>query len=194
MARIQTPQHVQELQAEFKVREQFGLELLETVQPVYSLGRQKVASLGYPRKCMGHVSVTGGVGDHGELIITCPADVGIVINVDKIWVTDVAGEFGLRITDGVAPTDIVAASTNKAFRDGRIIDQLPDGILQSASPLAAAANGRRMAILENPAGETTQFDVDVILGGGAYFLLRNSTLNALITCAFLWTEFLLEDR
>jgi len=62
MARIQTPQHVQELQAEFKVREQFGLELLETIQPTYSLGRQKIASTGYPRRCFGTIAAAAGGG------------------------------------------------------------------------------------------------------------------------------------
>jgi len=194
MARIQTPQHVQELQAEFKIREAFGMELLETVQPVFSLGAQKVASLGYPRKCIAHISITAGVGENSECIITCPANRGIVINVDEVWITSLDGAFAFFMTDGVAPASIAATSVAKAFRDGRIIDQLPDAIIQSATPLTAAPNGRQIASATDPAGETTKYAIDFILGGGAYLLVRQTVANLGFTTAFLWTEFLLEDR
>jgi len=194
MARIQTPQHVQELQAEFKIREQFGLELLETVQPTFDVATQRVASLGYPRKCMGHAALTAGAGQNSELILTCPADIGIVIRIEELWITD-ATTVQLRADDGTPPVAPSAALTEKAFRDGRTISQLPDGILQTADPLTAAPNGVRVGqvdIITNPA--TGIFPIDWILGGGAYFLIRQVTANAALACTWLWTEFLLEDR
>jgi len=194
MAKIQTPQHVQELQAEFKVRSQFDLELLETIQPTYSVATNRVASIGYPRKCMGHTGITAGVGDNSECILTCPADVGIIIHIEGVWITDVTGSMTLRADDGVAPAVVIATSTAKAFRDGRIIDQLPDGILQTAEPLSAAPNGAQVALIENLDDSSKWYELDWILGSGAYFLVRRSTANAVLTVAWKWTEYLLEDR
>jgi len=194
MARIQTPQHVQELQAEFKIRETFGLELLETVQPTFSLGAQKIASLGYPRKCMAHQAGTAGVGENSEMIITCPADRGIVILVERVEISSLDGAFGFNMTDGVAPASIAATSAAIAFRDGRIIDQRPDAIVQFADPLTAAPNGRQVGSGTDPAGETSIWNLDFILGGGAYFLVRQNVANLGFAVNWYWTEFLLEDR
>jgi len=194
MARIQTPQHVQELQAQFKIRAPFGLELLETIQPTFSVGDQKVASTGYPRKCMAESQAAATANDNGECIITCPADRGIVLVVDEVWISDVAGSLNLRIDDGTALTDITTTFSTKGFRDARIPDQLPDAIVQSANPLAAAPNGRSIGLVENPTGVTSRYPVGMILGGGAYFLVRQNSTNAAMTVTFLWTEFLLEDR
>jgi len=194
VARIQTPQHVQELQAQFKIREQFGLELLETVQPTFSLGDVKIASTGYPRKCMAESNVAATAGDNGECIITCPADIGIVLRVDEVWISDKAGSLNLRIDDNTALTDITTTFATKGFLDGRIRDQLPDAIIQSANPLQAAPNGRSIGLIENPAGVTDRYPVGIILGGGRYFLVRSNTVNTAFTCTWLWTEFLLEDR
>jgi len=192
MARIQTPQHVQELQAEFKIREQFGLELLETVQPTYQLGRQKIASTGYPRKCSAILIGGNTASTNSELILTCPADIGIVILVEQIWIPQ--GPYRIHLTDGVAPASVTSVLTTKAFRDARIIDQLPDGIIEEARPLTAAPNGRPIAAAAVPTGDTLIFKPEIILGGGAYVLVRNDTVNDAFTISFLWTEFLLEDR
>jgi len=196
MARIQTPQHVQELQAEFKVREQFGLELLETVQPTYNLGDQKIASTGYPRKCMGEVAgAAGGAGTNVELCITCPADRGIVILLESIIIDNLAGRTDFRITDGVALATVqIADVATKAFRDGRLVDQLPDGLLQVFDPLTAAPNGRLIGRASCIANTSLPIELNIILGGGAYFLSRNPTANGAAACTYLWTEFLLEDR
>jgi len=196
MARIQTPQHVQELQAEFKVREPFGLDLLETIQPTYSLGRQKIASVGYPRKCIGqNTGAAGGVGTNIENILVCPADRGIVILLESVWIDNLAGRNDFRITDGTAPATVSSANLlSKGFRDGRITGQIPDGLLQIANPLTAAPNGIEVGRFSCLANTSEQVQLDVILGGGAYFLLRNPTANSSNAVTFLWTEFLLEDR
>jgi len=197
MARIQTPQHVQELQAEFKVREQFGLELLETVQPTYSLGDIKVASTGYPRKCMGRIAAAaGGVGTNIECALTCPADVGIVILLNSMWIENdsTAVTVGVNITDGVPMATISSNPTDKAFRDGRITGQQPDGITSIANPLTAAPNGRVIGRVIVPASITTIMPLDIILGGGAYLLIRSGTVDGPLNVVFHWTEFLLEDR
>jgi len=197
VARIQTPQHVQELQAQFKIREQFGLELLETVQPTFSLGDLKVASTGYPRKCMGRLAISaGGVGTNVEGALTCPQDLGIVVLFDAVWIqTGATGYVAeLRITDGVAMATISSTPAEKAFRDGRVVAQLPAGRTDIANPLTAAPNGKIIGRIEAIADENTIIPIDVILGGGAYFLIRNVTANLAMNLTFLWTEFLLEDR
>jgi len=198
MARIQTPQHVQELQAEFKVRESFGLELIETVQPTYQLGRQKVASTGFPRKCFGVLSAgAGGVGTNIECALRCPANRGIVIVVDGISFSGLSATVSVveaRITDGVAMATISGTATNKAFRDGRLADLIPDGIMEIANPLTAAPNGQLVGIHSVPADASEQISLDVILGGDAYFLIRDLTANSALTVNYFWTEFLLEDR
>jgi len=195
MARIQTPQHVQELQAEFKVREPFGLELLETIQPTYQLGRQKVASVGFPKRAFGVIDASaGGVGTHIELSLTCPADRGLVIVLDRIVLNDVAAVVTMRITDGVAQATVSSTAATKAFQDGRIADQIPDGILSTANPLTAAPNGRFIGKYACLANDTVQLDLNVILGGGAYLLMRHVASNTALAVSFFWTEFLLEDR
>jgi len=195
MARIQTPQHVQELQAEFKVRQPFGLELLESIQPTYSLGRQKIASTGYPRNVIGFSSASaGGVGTNIECAVTCPADRGIVILLDEIWIEDITGKVTFRITDGVALATVSSEPITKAFRDGRLEGQIPDGILSIANPLSAAPNGAVVSQISIPADDTRIFKPDIILGGGAYFLVRQNTANVGMAITFMWTEFLLEDR
>lgn len=194
MARIQTPQHVQELQATFKVREPFGLELLETIQPTYSLGAQKVASTGYPRNCFGVVvGAAGGVGTNVECALRCPADVGIVILLTKVLLINVAASIDANMTDGVAMTPIVDQQLG-AFQDGRLSGQLPVGIMETANPLTAAPNGFRVALYGTQADELVQIPLNVILGGDAYFLIRNRVANLAQTINFEWTEFLLEDR
>jgi len=193
MARIQTPQHVQELQAEFKVREPFGLELLETIQPTYSLGRQKIASTGYPRKCIAIiVGGAGGVGTNIELALECPSDIGIVILLEQIWVNAGSAEF--RIDDGVAMATVSSSPTTKNFRDARLTGQRPDGILRIANPLTAAPNGDLVASLSVITADVKIFSPEIILGGGAYFLVRAVNANNALTATMLWTEFLLEDR
>jgi len=193
MARIQTPQHVQELQAEFKVREQFGLELLETVQPTYQLGRQKIASTGYPRGAIAIVAAgAGGVGTNIECALECPSDVGIVILLEEIWIRE--GSAGLRITDGTAMATVSSSPVTKNYRDARLTGLRPEGILRIANPLTAAPNGDSVASLEVLADQTDQFKPDIILGGGDYFLVRDASANDGLTVSFLWTEFLLEDR
>jgi len=193
MARIQTPQHVQEVTAEFKVREPFELELLETIQPTYSLGRQKIASTGYPRKCIGIVAAgAGGVGTNIECGIECPGDVGIVILLEQIWVRE--GSAGMRITDGTAMATVSSSPTTKNYRDARLTGQRPDGILRIANPLTAAPNGDSVASIEVLADQTDIYEPEIILGGDAYFLVRNAAANDGLTVSFLWTEFLLEDR
>jgi len=196
MARIQTPQHVQELQAEFKVREPFGLELLETIQPTVDVATQKVASQGYPRKCFGRLSVgAGGAGTNVECAIECPTDVGIVILLTKVNISDVGGTVELRAFSGTALGSTTGDSTQKHFRDSRINPaQRPDGALRGTDPLTAAPNGDRIALIEVPAGVTVFIEPDVILGGGGYWLVRQSTANAVLAVGFEWTEFLLEDR
>lgn len=195
MARIQTPQHVQELQGEFKVREQFGLELLETVQPTYSLGRQKIASTGYPRKCMAIISAgTGGVGTNIEAAITCPSDIGIIILLEEIWIEDVAGRNTFRITDGVDLATVSSNPLTKRYRDARLFPERPGAILSICNPLTAAPNGEIISQVSCAADDTQRFKFEVILGNGDYYLCRNSTADAGNTVTFLWTEFLLEDR
>jgi len=197
MARIQTPQHVQELQAEFKVRGPFGLELLETIQPTYQLGRQKVASLGYPKRCFGVVSAgAGGVGTNIEVSLTCPANRGIVIVLDR-W--SYAGpalvtQVHTRITDGVAQATVSSTVTTKAFQDGRLATAIPDGILRVANPLTAAPNGQLVGIYSVLSDDTIEIEANIILGGGAYFLVRDVSVNSGVDVNFHWTEFLLEDR
>lgn len=196
MARIQTPQHVQELQAEFKVREPFGLELLETIQPSYVLAAQKVASQGYPRKAFGRLSAgAGGVGTNIECVLSCPANVGIVILLTRLSFGDIAGPVELRAFDGAALTDSTGASVAKQFRDTRInAAQLPQGIIEGTDPLTAAPNGTRIAQVECPADVTVFYEPDVVIGGGGYFLVRHPTANTALAVNFEWTEFLLEDR
>lgn len=197
MARIQTPQHVQELQAEFKVRESFGLELIETIQPTYVLGSQKVASQGYPRKCFGAcVGAAPGVGTNLECSLRCPPDVGIIILLETISISNLAGAVQLRASDGVAMTPIVAgAQLGKQFRDSRINPaQQPDGVLETSNPLTAAPNGTLISTAAVEADNTQLVTVNVVLGGTGYFLVRHLTANALMTVGFMWTEFLLEDR
>jgi len=196
MARIQTPQHVQELQAEFKVRDQFGLELLETIQPTYSLGIQKVASVGYPRKCFGIIEAgAGGVGTNIECALSCPTDIGIIILLETISVENLGGVVNARADDGGALATISAVGTSKHFRDTRINPvQRPDGVLNTLNPLTAAPNGTNVGAYSCLADDTLIIPVDVVLGGGGYFLLRNPTANAGLGVTFNWTEFLLEDR
>jgi len=195
MARIQTPQHVQELQAEFKVREPFGLELLETIQPTYQLGRQKIASTGYPKRCFGVTATgAGGVGTNRECALQCPADRGIVILLESFLIHNVAGIVSSRMDDGVAMATIDAVLTDKAFQDGRLADRIPDGILQAANPLTAAPNGRFIGQYSVAADNSLQINVNVILGGNSYFLIRENTANQALTVTWQWTEFLLEDR
>jgi len=198
MARIQTPQHVQELQAEFKVREPFGLELLETIQPTYSLGRQKVASTGYPRKCIGlFTGAAGGVGTNLELVLSCPADVGIVIVVDELWARNLGGAATLRMSIGDPLLTIVDTQTTKNFRDARLQPGAagrPQGIINTCNPLTAAPNGDQIALINGLADDTPIFKPEIILGGGDFFLLRESNSNTALITVMLWTEFLLEDR
>lgn len=195
MARIQTPQHVQELQAEFKVREPFGLDLLETIQPTYQLGRQKIASVGYPKRCFAAVSAAaGGVGTQIECALECPAGRGILILLESASVENIGGRVTGRITDGVAMATVSSNPTTKAFQDGRVTASQPDGILAIANPLSAAPNGSFIGQYACLADDTLTIPYDVILGGGAYFLIRHSTSNAGLTVNFVWTEFLLEDR
>jgi len=195
MARIQTPQHVQELQAEFKVREPFGLELLETIQPTYSLGRQKIASTGYPRRCFGTIAAAaGGVGTNIECSIRCPANVGILTLVESFSVVSIADGIQLRMDDGVAMTPITSAVATKAFQDSRLSANLPESVLEIANPLTAAANGTRVGNYETVLDNTVEFPLDVVLGGDGYILIRTSAANAALTVNWVWTEFLLEDR
>lgn len=195
MARIQTPQHVQELQAEFKVREPFGLELLETIQPTYSLGRQKIASTGYPRKCIGQIAgAAGGVGTNIEVALQCPANTGIVALVTRFSLVNLGGSCTSRITDGTAMATVSGQSTAKAFADGRLAGRIPETIMDIANPLTAAPNGLLVGTWAVTADEVLHVPTEVILGGGAYFLIRNGTANGAITVNFEWTEFLLEDR
>lgn len=198
MARIQTPQHVQELQAEFKVREQFGLELLETIQPTYSLGRQKVASTGYPRKCIGlFTGAAGGVGTNLELVLSCPPDVGIVIVVDELWARNLDGAATLRISNGAALATIVDTQTTKNYRDARLASSVagrPQGVINTCNPLTAAPNGDQIALINGLADDTLVLKPEIILGGGDFFLLRESNSNTALICDMMWTEFLLEDR
>jgi len=196
VARIQTPQHVQELQAEFKVREQFGLELLETIQPTYSLGRQKIASEGYPRKCFGAVQAgAGGVGTNIECAIECPSGVGIIILVEKFVIESTAARVLYNMTDGVAMATVSSSpTTRKAFRDGRISNIVPQAIFRIANPLTAAPNGVEVGRVSSVSADTVQLEVDVVLGGGDYFLCRHGTANTALTVSWFWTEFLLEDR
>jgi len=195
MARIQTPQHVQELQAEFKIREPFGLELLETIQPTYSLGRLKIASTGYPRRCMAVVSAgAGGVGTNIEnILLAPPAASGVIIILEEIWVEDVGGRVTFRMTDGVAPATISGTPNVARYRDSRLPGR-PVSTLAIANPLTAAPNGEFVAQVACPSDDTKVFQFDVILGEGGYFLTRDSTANSGMTTTFLWTEFLLADR
>jgi len=194
VARIQTPQHVQELQAEFKVREPFGLELLETIQPTYSLGRQKIASTGYPRKAMAVVSAgAGGVGTNIENIILCPSDVGIIVLLEEIWIENIGGRVTFRLTDGVAPATVSSTPNAARYRDGRLPGRA-QATFAIANPLTAAPNGEFVSQVACLADDTKIFPFDVILGAGDYFLTRQSTANAGMTTTFLWTEFLLADR
>jgi len=196
MARIQTPQHVQELQAEFKVREQFGLELLETIQPTYNLGLQKVASQGYPRKCFGvDNAAAGGAGTNVECALRCPADVGIIILLESVSITNIIGPCSLRADDGTPMASIVGTASTKQFRDTRINPaQQPDGVLETADPLTAAPNGNSVGLLEVLPDTRLDVVVDVVLGSGGYFLVRHEIANTALDVSFMWTEFLLEDR
>jgi len=195
MARIQTPQTVQELQAEFKVREPFGLELLETIQPTYQLGRQKIASTGYPRDAFGVASAgAGGVGTNVECSIQCPANRGIVILVTSISFENLAGRVTLRMDDGTPATPSVVVSTTKAWQDGRLAGGIPDAILEIFNPLTAAPNGQFVGQYSGLADDTITIPLNVVLGGGSYILARDSTANSGNTVNFQWTEFLLEDR
>lgn len=195
MARIQTPQHVQDLQAEFKVREPFGLDLLETIQPTYSLGQQKVASTGYPRRCIGEINAAaGGAGTNVECVLTCPPDLGIIILLETVVTRGAAGSTSLRM-EGIAPlASVVGAHLTKAYRDTRIFDSLPQGVLQDANPLTAAPNGTRVGSMATPTNVTYAFEVNVVLGSGGFFLVREDSADTVLETTFLWTEFLLEDR
>jgi len=195
MARIQTPQHVQELQAEFKVREPFGLELLESIQPTYQLGRQKIASVGFPKRCFGAISgAAGGVGTNLELALECPAGRGIIILLESVSIENTNGRMTGRITDGVAMASVTSNPLTKAFQDGRTTDSLPDGIFNVANPLTAAPNGSFIGQYSCRTDETLILPFNVVLGGAAYFLMRHSSANVGATVNFMWTEFLLEDR
>jgi len=195
MARIQTPQTVQEVQAEFKIRESFGLEMLETIQPTYDVGRGKVASTGYPRKAVGLCSgAAGGVGTNLECTLICPADIGLVIVLERIIIEDIGGLLSIRMSTGVAQATVSSNPITKAFRDGRLATILPQGILAIANPLSAASNGIGVGLINVAAATTLRFDLDMVLGGGSWAGLRNSTANDALSVTFFWTEYLLEDR
>lgn len=196
MARIQTPQHVQELQAEFKVREQFALELIETIQPTYNLGIQKVASTGYPRKAFGIIEAgAGGVGTNIECALSCPSDIGIIILLESVSIENIGGVVNVRSDNGTALATISSTGTSKQFRDTRINpSQLPDGILTTQNPLTAAPNGRNVGAYSCLADDTVFIPLDVVLGSGGYCLVRNPTANVGLGITFNWIEFLLEDR
>jgi len=196
MARIQTPQHVQELQAEFKVRTPFGLELLETIQPTYSLGRQKIASTGYPRRCIGVIAASaGGVGTNIECSLRCPANVGIITLVESFTIFGSGTSQGqLRMDDGVAMATISSVEVEKGFQDSRLASILPETIMEIANPLTAAPNGRRVGEYPSEADSGRRIDLNVVLGSDGYLLVRNPVANLGMTINWQWTEFLLEDR
>jgi len=195
MARIQTPGHVSSLQSEFKIREPFGLELLETIQPVAIATdvTELVASQDYPRKAFGMIQTSAVAASNAQCELTSTAGTGKIFQLNGILhENDIAGRFTYRVTDGVAIANPVAVTT-KVYADLRIL-ALPDLILSGSTPLTAAPDGR-VAAQVNMLGDTSLYvPMNVVLGGGAYFLVRNSTVNETLVCTFFWTEYLLEDR
>lgn len=196
MARIQTPQHVQALQAEFKVREPFGLELSETIHPVVVVAdtTDLVASTGYPRKAFGLIQTgAGGVGTNAQCELEAPAGTGKIFQINGILhERDVSGRLTYRVTDGVPIATPVEVFT-KAYADLRITEN-PDLILSGSTPLTAAADGRVVGQLNILADTTLYVPMNVILGAGDYFLVRESAANLVQVCTFFWTEYLLADR
>jgi len=200
VSRVQTPQHVQELQREFKIREGFGLELLETIQPTYILAAPvgAVASQGYPRTCVGTINGTaGGVGENVQNSITGPGNRGIIYQITRILTTFVTdGSVDLRIDDGVAIAATETVSISKRFTDARIpqLASIPDAVLAESSPLTAAQDGQLIGRIAGLAATMVDLPVSIILGAGTYFLMSNQTTNENMFTTYFWTEYLLEDR
>ena len=196
MARIQTPQIVEEARAQFKIRDQFNLELLETIQPTYAVSDRRIASTAYPRSAIGRQArAAGGVGTNAQLEITGRANQGKVYLVDKVEIDSATGTtYQLRIFDGAAIASTQTSSASKAYIDTRLFAQSPDALLTSSFPLTAAPDGLLIATVIMDAAETRVIPLGIVLAEDTYFLIRNLTANEALECTWFWTEFLLEDR
>jgi len=198
VAKIQTPQHVQKLQAEFKVREAFDLDLLETIQPVVQTAASgaQVASQAYPRECIGSViAPAGGVGTNVQCQFTGLGGLGIIYLVRRVSFAFPTGpgSVDLRVDDGVGLVANTPVLT-KRFSDLRIPAALPDALLGESSPLTAAPDGEFIARYQGLASTELFIDLDIVLGDGLYLLTTNRTANEALRTVFYWTEYLLEDR
>jgi len=196
MARIQTPQVIQEARAEFKVRGDFDLELLETVQPTYQVSRRGVASTAYPRECMGRVADGAGAGANGQCAITGRTGQGKIYVVDSVQIDVLlTSVYQLRIDSGTAIAAAETESVSKRFTDTRLgAAPLPDAFLSSSTPLTAAPDGLLVGSMPMLANTFHRILLGVVLAEGTYFLVRNLTANEAMSVTYFWTEFLLEDR
>lgn len=196
MVQIQTPQVVEEARAQFKIREGFDLDLLETIQPTYQVSSRRIASTAYPRTAMGRQArAAGGVGTNGQLEITGRADQGKIYLVDEVRIESVtATTYQLRIFDGAAIASTQTEATAKRYTDTRLFAQLPDALLTSSIPLTAAPDGRLIGTVIMAAAESRVIPLGIVLSDDTFFLIRNLTANEALECTWSWTEFLLEDR
>ena len=196
MAKIQTPQYGQNLKREFKVREEIELDLLETIQPVSIVSDivTGAAGSGYPRRCIGLVqTAAGGVGTNAQCELTAPADMGLVFQLNGLLHEQaVSGRITYRVTDGVdiaTPVEVF----DKSFADLRT-PGLPALVTSGSTPLTAAADGIRVGQINMLDDTTLYVPMNIIMGAGDYFLVREGTANEALICTFFWTEYMLEER
>jgi len=197
--RIQTPQHVDALRAEFKMRFPLSLELGTTLHPmaiVADLTGGGFPSLAYPRDCIGFVSqAAGGAGTNAQNICISNPDRGLVYVLTLALVSKpAAGEVSLRVSQGGGAIAGTTAVTSKSFLDQRQGTTLPDLTIAREAPLTAAVDGEEVGRVQFSAADTIAVPLNVILGGNDFFLMANNDANELMRTTYYWTEFLLEDR
>jgi len=195
--RIQTPQHVQALMGDFKIRSPFGLFLREDIQPVVviaDLSGSSVADRGFPRAAMGQDSeAAGGVGTNTEVACVGVGGRGLIYHLTAVIVfhtTD--GVFQFRT--GAAETTLVDNPDDKTYMDLRIVTDRPNLSLAADAPLTANRIGTPVATVGGLAETSHLYPLDVVLGAGQFFSVSNSNANEAQTTVFYWTEYLLEDR
>jgi hypothetical protein len=198
MPGINTPDHVEKLRTEFKVREGFGLWLLEDLLPVVmvaDLSGPAAGGTSYPRDAIGNLdSAAGGAGTNVQHMVQSEPNRGIVFQVNGVSIMKPSSSGRVTLVLGTGTITGGVGDSNKQLADVRLQPGVPDGAIVASAPVTALTLGSRVGQFTVLGNENVFIPLNVFLGAQDFVGITNQTTNEQLVTTWYWTEHMVEDR
>jgi len=196
---IQTPQPVEKLARQYRIRNPDGLFLEDALVPVVlvdDLSGAAVIDRGYPRDCIGRINLGAPGAGNVQQFVWQPVNRGITSQLNAILFDPVGGTqpFEVEIVRaGTALAITTSSNLTKTFVDCRLTNrELPSVQIGSNVVVVGTNDGVPVFRARLGADAIFPFSFKGVDGGGVLVVQQTANLSAGVT--FFWTEYLASEE